>query len=342
MDKLILILTLAVALGWGLSAAAMAGEALAAEAPPSHTLSNASVKLSMYLPDADRGFYRSTRFDWSGMIDRVEYKGHVFYSYWKQTHDPAQGTDDVVGPAEEFGMQVLPLGYADAKPGETFMKIGIGHILKPEESRFRYSQPYKIAKPGEWKINKGDDFVEMQQDLSNDRGYGYQYTKRISLLKDAPGFLIAHRLKNTGTKPIDTDHYNHNFTMIDSAKIGPAYRLTFGFVPVINQTERATLQPGVMKIDGRDLVFTADVTRPLWVRLDGFKPETPADNLIIIRNVKSGAAIKITGDRPLARVAFYAAETAACPEPFVQLNLAPGAEATWQYRYELVVDEGAR
>src|SRR5690606_27975572 len=36
--------------------------------PPEGTLSHAQICLRVYLPDPDRGFYRSTRFDWSGVI----------------------------------------------------------------------------------------------------------------------------------------------------------------------------------------------------------------------------------------------------------------------------------
>ncbi len=59
------------------------------------------------------------------MIGRVDWSGHTFFGEWKQSrHDP-NGSDDVVGSAEEFGMSA-PLGYADAKPGETFIKIDVG------------------------------------------------------------------------------------------------------------------------------------------------------------------------------------------------------------------------
>ena len=154
-----------------------------------------------------------------------------------------------------------------------------------------------------------------------------------------PGGTRKACARNTGSRPIETDHYNHNFTMIDGAKIGPAYQVTLGFEPAINQTERPVLQDGVLKLEGRDVRFLTDVARPLWVRLDGFDSGSVADNLIVIRNVRSGAGLWISGDRPLSRFAFYCADTAVCPEPFVQLDLAPGEEARWGYRYELMVEE---
>ena len=42
-------------------------------------LGNGEISVSMYLPDSVRGFYRGIRFDWSGIIEHVEYAGHKFY-----------------------------------------------------------------------------------------------------------------------------------------------------------------------------------------------------------------------------------------------------------------------
>ena len=35
---------------------------------PSAEISNEEVKMKIYLPDAEKGLYRATRFDWSGVI----------------------------------------------------------------------------------------------------------------------------------------------------------------------------------------------------------------------------------------------------------------------------------
>ena len=49
---------------------------------PEATISNGQVTAKIYLPDPQRGFYRSTRFDWSGMIASLEYGGHQYYGPW--------------------------------------------------------------------------------------------------------------------------------------------------------------------------------------------------------------------------------------------------------------------
>jgi hypothetical protein len=312
---------------------ALASFARAAADPyPSHTLRNNQLSLLIYLPDPDRGFYRSTRFDWSGMIARADYNGHTFYALWKSPHNPLD-TEDVIGPAEEFGMQ-KPLGFAEAKPGETFIKIGIGHLLKTDDPTYGFAKEYKIVKPADWQIEKAADFIQFHQILQDDRGYGYDYTKRIALLQDAPGFVIERTLKNTGNRPLSTNHYNHNFTMIDNEPINSAYRLTFAFPPVASTKETSRFQ-GQVEFQGNQMLITGPIARdkPLWGLLEGYK--TVQDNVITIHNTKSGASVKIIGDYPLTRLAFYGASTAACPEPFTEFTLAPGQENRWQTRYIL-------
>ena len=91
---------------------------------PRLELENGILKVSLYLPDVEHGYYRGTRFDWSGIIERVDYAGHRFYAPLHASHDPLRH-DSVSGPADEFGM-FRPMGFAEAGEGESFVKIGVG------------------------------------------------------------------------------------------------------------------------------------------------------------------------------------------------------------------------
>ena len=100
---------------------ASAGPAVGRRLPHVY-LKNDKLKVKVYLPDAQKGFYRGTRFDWAGVCGEIEFAGHKIFGPWKDTHDPTNH-DDIIGPCEEFGID-KPLGYDDAKVGETFLKIG--------------------------------------------------------------------------------------------------------------------------------------------------------------------------------------------------------------------------
>ena len=107
---------------------------------PMLELKNEQLRVVLYLPDAEAGFYRGVRFDWSGIIERVEYAGHRFYGLWRTPHDPA-GNDYISGPAEEFGMD-NPMGFAEAKEGEYFVKIGVGLLRKNEREKYFFLGRY--------------------------------------------------------------------------------------------------------------------------------------------------------------------------------------------------------
>src|SRR5438309_5820121 len=59
-----------------------------ATSAPEAEIDNGVLKVRFYLPDARKGFYRGTRFDWSGVIGSLEYKGHRYYGPWFTKTDP--------------------------------------------------------------------------------------------------------------------------------------------------------------------------------------------------------------------------------------------------------------
>ena len=203
---------------------------------PSHQLTNGEITATVYLPDAKNGFYTTTRFDWSGAIASLKYKGHDYYGIWfsKITDIYDFGYEGpnkdvisanftaMVGPAEEFGA----LGYNDVPAGGLFVKPGVG-VLKRDEMNYNHSRPYVIANPGKWDVKTSRDSVEFTHTISEPSiAFGYVYTKVVKLTPGKPQMTISHVMKNTGSKPIVTNVYNHNFTTIDKLHTGPDVEIT--------------------------------------------------------------------------------------------------------------------
>ena len=46
------------------------------------------MRAKLYLPDAQQGYYRATRFDWSGQIASLESQGHNYFGQWFEKYDP--------------------------------------------------------------------------------------------------------------------------------------------------------------------------------------------------------------------------------------------------------------
>ena len=209
---------------------------VSAQSQPSHQITNGEITATVYLPDAKNGFYTTTRFDWSGAIASLKYKGHDYYGiWWSKITDiydfgyegPSKDVISadftaMVGPAEEFGA----LGYNDVPAGGLFVKPGIG-VLKRDEMNYNHSRPYAIANGGKWDVKTSRDAVEFTHTLSEPSiNYGYVYTKVVRLTPGKPQMTISHVMKNTGSKPIATNVYNHNFTTIDKQHTGPDIEIT--------------------------------------------------------------------------------------------------------------------
>ncbi len=302
--------------------------ALSAAEPPQAEISNRSVKARFYLPDPDNGYYRATRFDWSGVISSLQYAGHEYFGVWFQRYDP-KINDAITGPVEEFRTNDAGLGYDAAKPGGTFIRIGVGVVRKPEERAYRTFNTYEIVDPGGWRTRTGRDRIEFTHTLA-DGGYAYVYRKTVRLEKNKPVMVIEHSLKNTGKLPIETTQYNHNFFMIDKLPIGPDVSIKFAFEPIAKANLR-----GLAEVRGKELVFLRELQdrQSAFTELEGFAGSAK-DYDIRIENRKAGAGVRITGDRPLARFVFWSIRTTACPEPYVSLRVEPGRETKWKISYE--------
>jgi hypothetical protein len=312
---------------------------------PSAEIANGQIKAKVYLPDASKGFYRSTRFDWSGVIGSLEYKGHQFYGAWFQQIDAAvydfnydeKGVVSapftaMVGPGEEFNTAGKALGFDEAKPGGTFVKIGVGVLRKPDDSTFDHSKTYEIVDGGKWTVQKTRDSVEFKQMLSDPAsGYGYLYTKTVRLVPGKPEMVLEHSLKNTGTKRIETTVYDHNFWTLDNLAPGPGLVISFPF-----QLETThPPQGGFAEIRGNEFVYTKTLTDRDRVTssFQGFG-DTAADYDIRVENRKVGAGVRIRGDRPLSNVALWSIRTVMAIEPYIAMKIEPGGGFTWELTYD--------
>ena len=297
---------------------------------PSTVISNGSVTMKIYLPDPEKGLYRATRFDWSGVIGSVQYKGHEYFGYWKNTHDP-MFHEDLPGPVEGFSKPGL--GYAEAIPGGNFVRIGIGVIKKENESEYQQFKTYEIIDHGKWTIHQGTDWIEFIHEVNSDIGYAYIYTKRISLKDDAPGFKIEHRLQNTGEKDIETDQFNHNFFMIDEEKSGPALSLRFPY-PVETNSDLK----GYLEIEDKDVNFVKDlIGTTVYMVIEGYS-DSVEDHKVTVLNKKTGAGVTFTVDKPLHKMVFWACETTLCPENFIWISAKAGEEEKWISDYSLFIN----
>jgi hypothetical protein len=159
--------------------------------------------------------------------------------------------------------------------------------------------------------------------------------KRVVVAKDGPSFTIERTLKNTGEKPISTTHYGHNFLTIDAEPVGPGYVLTFPFEP---RPKNPDGLKGRADIRGKELTYPAVLKGDVYIELPA--PGGGKENHgVTIVNRDRKAAVRIAGDRPLAKFNVWAVKTCVCAEPFVAVELKPGEEMSWKTEYTFFATE---
>ena len=295
---------------------------------PSATFANELIEARVYLPDPETGYYRGTRFDWSGAIYSLEYAGHQYFGEWQESSDPYLH-DRITGPVEEYRTAEKGLGYDDG--GERFLRIGVGVVEKPEEEDYRWRHSYDVVDPGVWTIRRGANWIEFTHEVAEPvLGYAYSLTKRLTLTPGQPELVIDHTLENTGRKTIETNVYNHNFFVLDNQPTGPDFTVEFPFEPTADR-ELA----GYASVSGSRLRFEKQIPpgASIFTMLGGYGV-TSQDHVFTIENRKVKAGVRVSTDRPLAKLQFWSPRTTLCPEPFIDLRVAPSQADRWSIRYK--------
>jgi hypothetical protein len=65
----------------------------------------------------------------------------------------------ITGPVEEFTPAV---GFDEAKPGGTFLKIGVGVLRKPDDAAHSAYRLYEIVDGGKWSVKKSASLPGMR------------------------------------------------------------------------------------------------------------------------------------------------------------------------------------
>jgi hypothetical protein len=293
---------------------------------PETGIKNGLVEVKINLPDATEGYYRGTRFDWSGVVPSLTFNGHSYFGQWFEKYDP-QLHDAIMGPVEEF----TPQGYDTALPGGTFVKIGVGVLRKDDSGPYRFSKTYPLLTTGTWKTEQSSDALKFIHQLADSSGYAYTYSKTLRLTKAKPELVLEHTLKNVGSKIIETDVYDHNFFMIDKQPTGPGIVIKF---PFAIQPD-SLMNPGLAEFSEHEIRYLRTLQKNEHVftpNLKGFS-RAVSDYDIRIENEITGAGVRITSDQPLSKIVFWACSTSSCPEPYIHLKVLQGETIKWKISY---------
>jgi hypothetical protein len=331
------------------------------------------IEVDLELPAALGGSYQGVRFDRGGMITQVRAAGHTHFGEWKHTRT-GKAHDDVTGPGDEFGME-RPWGFEEGAPGDTFVKIGVGRLGVPPKkparkgsttgpaqdrdapSPYLFHQKYELVDAGRWTVaTEQVDRLEFRHELDAgpDGRRGYMYVKRLRLVAGAsPALVIERELTNTGSVPLNTDHYTHNFAQIDGTAVGPDYQIDLNAAAVATEGRKFK---ALATVTDRTITFPQLIPpdRAAWSPLlpASASPTTtaeaapaatwPSGTLFTVLNRRTGGRMTVSQDLAPVRVVLYARDLAACVEPFIALHILPGKTARWTttYGFDAVEPQG--
>lgn len=308
--------------------ALLATPAWAADFPQAE-ISNGVITAKFYLPDAEKGYYRGTRFDWAGQIYSLRALGNEYFGQWFDRYDP-QLHDSIMGPVEEFTTGEASLGYDEAPVGGTFIRIGIGTVRKPEEKAYQRFRTYEIIDSGKRTVRQGDGWIEFTHDLDGKNGYAYRYVKTIRLTSGKPEMVIEHSLQNNGTKKIETSQYNHNFFVMNQQPTGTESKVIFPF----ELRAKRPFANNLAEARGKEIVYTQELPKGpnTFAEFEGFG-KTASDYDVRLENKKAGTGVRITSDRPISKLIYWSIRTTFCPEAYIDIAVDPGKRSDWKYTY---------
>jgi hypothetical protein len=300
---------------------------------PKAYLSNGILDLVIYLPAAKDGYYRASRFDWAGVIGCASYKGHSYFGEWFPKYDPLLN-DSITGPVEEFRMSDSMSGYADAKPGDTFVKIGVGTLKKIDDAPYKYNFTYPLVDAGDRHITIKRRSITFSQLLHGSNGIGYLYTKTLSIDPHKPIITLEHQLKNISDTTLNTEVYEHDFYVLDKKQTGPEMQIKFNFRP----TAVDSLGTSAV-IEGKTLRFVSELQpgQHISTFLTGYSDKV-SDYDFTVENGKTKVGVQQTSDSPISKFNLWSISTTICPEAFVHLSIPPKKSRHWSISYRFFAD----
>ena len=311
---------------------------------------------------------------------KVKVHTHELYGteLWRTPHNP-YWPESGVGLASEFGVgddgancdyrcgwngvnDVTNgvLGYKEANIGQSFLKIGVGELIKgscPEcdfTGIFKFNSPYQFAKQPEWKKSQPNDNVVILEHEAKLNQYGYRLVKTIVLENNV--LSVTSTLTNLGIDEFRTVWYSHHFFDCDAEPIGPGYSLELdlkesrpqlfeepgnsGWTVPLRNYARVTQHN-----DHIDVTLKRNVEIGARIKAEFLKDEHSRGGFTMHGcgvNVREDIAeVQTDSQAPLSMYGFnlYIEASTLSPEPQLLIHLERGATTSWTQR--LVFEDDA-
>ncbi len=226
----------------------------------------------------------------------------------------------VHGLCDEFGLRGYGvIGYDDARPGETFIKPGVGQLIRADSEPYFFGRRYAVEALFPVDVEATADELTVRQHVPGH----YVYTKRYRL-RAGPTLEIAYTLMNLGASTWPVETYNHNWFAFSGVAATTAYTLETSFdlpggTPAAYRREGRAIRLNQVP-QGRGVNWAVEL-------------ESIAGHHRAVLATPDSRQVRIEGDFPPARFALWGNDAAICPEFFLRVRLDPQETFSWTRRY---------
>lgn len=233
------------------------------------------------------------------------------------------------GLSDEFGIEGVPPGFAEADSGGTFLKIGVGILEKDHDGKYNFYHQYPVRKFLIPEVKKERNRLFFRQTAQFGK-YGYEYTKTYTVQPEKRLLKIDYTLKNCGTEKIETSQYNHNFFYLKNNSGDSRCQIRTKFLPVLKSFTGSCF-------DQEGNVCKNLRTSRMGCYIVSAEPVKAEENEFELCHPEVPFKIRVSGDFPSGRFAVSFKENAyISPEIFLGISLSPGKTLRWQRKYEFV------
>lgn len=269
--------------------------------------------------------YQSSRFDWTGKISEIKYRGLPMTI----TEKPDGENENVYGKGlyNEFSMDTA-LGFNEAQVGEWFHKIGVG-LLKKDSPDYEFFRDYEI-KPAQFDVLVEVDRIKIECLSHHMNGYEYRLLKEV-VLEDEK-LIINYSLENTGYKIIEVEEYVHNFMAINAERVDSKYQLRFPFHLHSGNASQLVDPDDILDIGKDEIKFKSRTENQFFASyLNGEKRVESGWELI---HLDQKVGIRETTSFPTNKVNIWGWKHVISPELFHEFKLIPGDTEDWSRTYQ--------
>ncbi len=287
-----------------------------------YTLTGEELTVTIKAPETCTG----TRFDRTGWITQVRLESAGLNFCVPESLVAGQGTGGE-GLSGEFGIEKA-IGYEEAAPGESFVKLGIGALTRIDDESYNFARTYPVE-AYEVQTEIGPAWIRFTSTAPEHNGYAAVLVKTVEI--DGRSLHIRYKLDNTGTKSFSTSEYVHNFMGIGGHPVGPDYVLNLPYEPELHLLGDGGVEDKLELSAGR-MTWNALAGEEYYSLFGGFAVgELPYWELL---HQPSGAGVRERGDFDAFKLGVWGSGHVVAPEVFIAIELAPGEKREWTRTYD--------